>query len=303
MPYNKLTAIVDPYTKKVLYIEEYGPSEGVFVEGWRALHYPLTSSLVEKSYREGSATVARIIEGDTTLQLQPSISPFGISRCKVNETDVEITFAGLGGAGVSAAYSRGMAQNVHSVEIHSDGGGTKVGSSTVYIAKSRLLLIGVDDTDNDDEGATYALVDTIAKEICSKTNTRYLSHVNVQLYPYNEFKTRNCFATVIAINFVNDTQKKRIVAYFKKELKAHTASNQTAMAVREGFDLPAEFVSQCDELKFRMLYDFKDFKKLLTSAHVDTYVITGERGLFGAVGALGFWDRPDFAAKLPSQCD
>jgi methanogenesis imperfect marker protein 11 len=302
MSYSRLTAVVDPRSNDVLFIEEYGPAEGVFVEGWRALHYPATSRLVKKTYREGAATVAILEQGKATLQLTPSFAPFGISKCQVDEKNVHITFEGLGGAGVSSSFSRGMAEGVESVTVHSDGGGAKVGSSTISLARKHILMIGVDDTDNDEEGATYALVDTISKEICKKLDIRYLSHVNVQLYPYNKHKTRNCFATMVGIIYEKPEQKKQIVTYFKEQLFQHTVSEQTAMTVYEGFDLPCEFVDYCTSLKFRMATDMDELKSVATTAGVELYEITGERGLFGAIGALGYWDRPDFAAKLPSQC-
>ena len=302
MPYTRLTAVVDTHTNAVLYIEEYGPKEGVFVEGWRALHYPITSSLVQRTYREGAATVCVLKQGKVQLQLTPSFAPFGISECRAEDGDVKVTFKGLGGAGVSSAFSRGMAEGVSAVTVHSDGGGAKIGSSTINIPQKYMLMVGVDDTDNDEEGATYALVDTLTKEICEKLRVRYLSHVNVQLYPYNKHKTRNCFATMVSIIYEKPEQKKEIVAYFQSQLAKHTVSKQTAMAVYEGFDLPCVFNDYCTSLKFRMATDSDELKSIAKDSGVEIYEITGSRGLFGAIGSLGYWDRPDFAAKLPSQC-
>lgn len=302
MPYSRLTAIVDPLSNNVLYIEEYGPREGIFVEGWRALHYPLTSPLVKKTYREGPATVAHIRSGRAKLTLRPSFAPFGIAECVVTERSVHLTFEGLGGAGVSSAFSRGMAEGVDKVTVHASGGGAKKGSSTISIPRSSLLLIGVDDTDDETTGATYALVDTITKEICEKLKLRYMLHVNVQLYPYNKLKTRNCFATVVGVIFSTDKEKAEVIEYFKQQLLEHTVSPHTAMATYVGFELNEEFVDYCTSLKFRMATDREELKNLAKLAGVEIYPITGERGLFGAIGAVGYWDRPDFAAKLPSQC-
>ncbi len=302
MPYTRLSGLVDPRTQEVLYIEEYGPREGIFVEGWRALHYPLTSKIVKKTYREGAATISLISQGTSRLKLKPSFAPFGISECAVGEKKVHLTFEGVGGAGVSASFSRGMAEGVERITVHNEGGGAKNGSSTITLPRQSLLLIGVDDTDDETTGATYALVDTITKEICESEGLRYLLHVNVQLYPYNKLKTRNCFSTVVGIVYESDVQKKKVISYFKKELEEHTVSDHTAMAVFEGFSMNDSFVDYCTSLKFRMATDLEELKNLATESGVEVYPITGERGLFGAIGALGYWDRPDFAAKLPSQC-
>lgn len=302
MPYNRLTAVVDHKTNKVLYIEEYGPANGIFVEGWRAIHYPLTSPLVERTYREGSQTIVVLRQGRSALTIKPSFSPFGISSCRVSDSDVKIGFEGVGGAGVSAAYSRGMAKGVVEVAVLQPGGGGQHGKSEVVIYKSKMLLMGIDDTDNETVGATYALVDSIAKEAEEKFGVRYFVHVNVQLYPYNPHKTKNCFSTVIGFVYADEEARVELISYFIDQLKQHTVSDQTAMAVFDGFTMSDTFIDYCRSLKFRMATDLLELKNLAQAEGVECFEITGERGLFGAIGALGFWDMPDYAAKLPSQC-
>ncbi|MFS8158826.1 MAG: methanogenesis marker protein 11 [Candidatus Roizmanbacteria bacterium] len=299
MSYNRLEAIADPTSKKVMYIENYGPHDGFFIEGWRALHYPRTSPLVQKSYREGGSTICIIKTGKSDLKLVPSLSPLGISECKINGDEIEITFEGVGGAGVSASYSRGMAEGVKRVEVISGGGGRKMGKAKIILPKKRLLLIGVDDTDNDEEGATYSLVHNIATEISSKSKTRYAIHVNVQLYPYNDFKTKNCFATVVGIIFENDKEKAEIISHFQKQLKKYSVSKETGMAVYEGFSFDKDFEALCTSLKFQMLEDTQLLISEAKKQGVEVYEITGKRGLVGAIGSLPFFDKPDFAATLP----
>lgn len=302
MPYRRLTALVDGRKRKVLYIEEYGPERGFFIEGWRALHYPLTSSLVEKTYREGDTTICLIKQGSTKLKLVPSFAPLGIESCAIKKGKVQIGFAGLGGAGVSASYSRGLAEGVEKIQILEKGGGRKLGKSIITLPAHRLLLIGVDDTDNEDEGATYSLVHNIAQKAAQKTATRYSIHGNVQLYPYNKQKTRNCFATVVGIIFTSDEQKKKIIAYFKKSISEHTLSPQTAMAYYDGFVFNKSFIDFCTGLKYRVLENIEKAKIIAKRNNIKTEIITGERGLIGAIGSLAFFDQPDFAVKLPNQC-
>ncbi len=301
MSYNSLQAIVDPNSKKIMYIEDYGPKNGFFIEGWRALHFPLTSSIVEKSYREGGITIYIVREGKAKLNLIPSFSPIGIESCKIMKNEVEITIAGIGGGGVSASFSRGMADGVKQIEVISEGGGEKYGKAKILLPKKRLLLIGVDDTDNDIEGATYSLVHNITKTTADKYKVVYAIHVNVQLYPYNPTKTKNCFATVVGLIFTSDNQKKLIISNFKKELKEKTFSKNTAMAIHEGFVFSKEFTETCLKTKFEMIKDIDQLIKVAKKNKVDTFEITGRRGLIGAISSLIFFDKPDFAAKLPNQ--
>lgn len=300
MRYNYLAAVVDPKVNQVLYIESYGPERGFFIEGWRATHYPLTSKIVLKAWREGGVTLVLIKPGRASLTLKPSIAPFGISECKVTDTEVKLSFAGLGGAGVSAAYSRGAADGVKYSEMVQQGGGAAVGKGTITLDRSQLLLIGVDDTDNAETGATYALVHNIASEAAQKFNVAYVIHVNVQLYPYNKFKTRNCFATVVGFLHTKKAQRQQVIDYFKSELLAHTVSNNTAMACASGFWFSDKFIDYATSLKFRFASDLQELKDIASNEGVQMYPITGERGLFGAVSALAFFDKPDYAAKLPT---
>lgn len=299
MKYNRLEAIVDPETQKIMYVENYGPQDGFFIEGWRALHFPKTSSIVEKSYREGGSTICIIKPGKAKLKLIPSFSPIGIEECRIKKNTVEITFAGLGGGGVSASYSRGMADGVTKVEVINGGGGTKLGKAKIILPKKRLLLVGVDDTDNNIEGATYSLVHNIATMISNKLSVRYAIHVNVQLYPYNPAKTKNCFSTVVGIIFSTNTEKKKIIDLFSKELKKCTLSSETGMAVYEGFSFDKEFVSACENVKYKLIKSPDSLIDLAKKNKVLTFEVTGKRGLIGAIASLAFFDRPDFAVTLP----
>jgi methanogenesis imperfect marker protein 11 len=299
MKYNRLEAIVDPGTQKIMYIENYGPQDGFFIEGWRALHFPKTSSIVEKSYREGGSTICIIKSGKAKLKLIPSFSPIGIEECRIKKNTVEITFAGLGGGGVSASYSRGMAEGVTKVEVINDGGGTKLGKAKIILPKKRLLLIGVDDTDNNIEGATYSLVHNIATMVSIKLSVRYAIHVNVQLYPYNPTKTKNCFSTVVGIIFSTNAEKTKIINLFEKKLKSASLSKETGMVIYEGFTFKKEFIKICESAKYKFIDNVDTLIKSAIKNGVIVKEVTGKRGLIGAISSLVFFDRPDFAVSLP----
>lgn len=303
MSYNNVLAVVDNRSKKVMYIEEYGPRNGFFVEGWRALHFPLTSPIVEKSYREGNITICILKQGKAKINLIPSFAPIAIEECLVTEDDkVAITFSGFGGGGVSASFSRGLAKGVEKVQVIQEGGGNKLGVGRIILPAKKILLVGIDDTDNASEGATYALVHNLATEIADKLKVYYATHNNIQLFPYNPYKTKNCMSTLVSFIYDTDRQKTQIVDGLKKLLKKYTVSPQTGMAVYEGFSLPEKLVDFCTGLKFHMLEELNQFKSICKESKVTLYPITGEKGLIGAVAAIGFFYKPDFGAKLPNHC-
>ena len=63
-----------------------------------------------------------------------------------------------------------------------ESGGGKVAGSTIWLPRMQRVLIGVDDTDTPDEGATWTLVHNIAKAVEGEHSV-YLSHTIVQLFP------------------------------------------------------------------------------------------------------------------------
>ena len=80
-------------------------------------------------------------------------------------------------------------------EIRSDpAGGGKVAGATIWLPRRQRVLIGVDDTDTPEEGATWTLVHNIAKTV-EDAQSVYLSHTIVQLFPV-PYRTKNCVSLV-----------------------------------------------------------------------------------------------------------
>ena len=74
----------------------------------------------------------------------------------------------MGGGGVGAAACRSDAHGVLRSRCDESGGG-KVAGSTIWLPRMQRVLIGVDDTDTPDEGATWTLVHNIAKAVEDET--------------------------------------------------------------------------------------------------------------------------------------
>lgn len=298
MKYNHLYGVIDPKSKKVLYIENYGPNNGFFIEAWRHYHFPRTSSIVEKSYREGNNSLFVLKQGRANLSLIPSFAPIGIEACEVKGQTIHITIAGLGGGGVSASFSRGMADGVNEVIVLEEGGGERIGKAVINLPTSYMLLIGVDDTDNETEGATYSLAHNIALDIEKRLGAAYVIHNNIQLYPNNPNKTKNCMATVIGFIYKPKGLEDRIIKDFTKQLKEHTVSNETAIAIYNGFIIPEKLHQLSKKVKTQFINDSDNLIAEAKTQGVKPIVITGKGGLIGAIGALGYYDKPLEAVEL-----
>ena len=60
---------------------------------------------------------------------------------------------------------RGMAKGVKRVELYDIGGGSKVGRAAVVTPKLQKVVIGIDDTDTKQEGATWTLANNVGNEL------------------------------------------------------------------------------------------------------------------------------------------
>ena len=119
--------------------------------------------------------------GASILELKSSVLAAGIESVVVRGNEVEITYTGLGGGGVGATRCRAFADGVLSYKI-SESGGEKCARGTIVVPRRDRILIGVDDTDSKDVGATWTLTHNIAKELDCQEAV-YLSQSLVQLFP------------------------------------------------------------------------------------------------------------------------
>jgi len=83
----------------------------------------------------------------------------------------------------------------------------------------------------------------------------------------------------------------------KDLLAEHTVSDETGLAVFTGIDVPDVLTRYSRMAKMRMV-EVVDARQAAEKAGVSLYEITGERGLIGAVAAIGFYDDPDSAVKV-----
>jgi methanogenesis imperfect marker protein 11 len=153
------------------------------------------------------------------------------------------------------------------------------------------VLIGVDDTDTPDEGATWTLVHNIAKAVEDEQSV-YLSHTIVQLFPV-PYRTKNCVSLVAEFA---TTDSQGLTGRFRKLLEQYTLSEKTGMAVYSGF-FPSDELLQYGrnvkrgEIEPGVLGRLND-KNLR--------IVMNGRGIIGAVAAIPFYTRYEEALELCS---
>jgi methanogenesis imperfect marker protein 11 len=211
----------------------------------------------------------------------------------VLEDTVRVTYAGLGGGGVGATICRALARDVVDYDLTPVGGG-QMSRGTLTLPKRSRIIIGVDDTDTKEEGATWSLVHNIAAKVDNKA-FRYVSHAIVQLYPVKA-KTKNCVATVVEFAGLNVHKH---VRKFERLLEKLSLSDQTGMAVLQSFD--AESLLSYSKTTRR--------GEVTRAAAIEAADVAGAkvclagRGIIGAIAALPFFSQSDQSVKLDNRLD
>lgn len=278
VPYKNIVAVCDDEG----WVEIIEQSNCFGGSCWAEYHYKRTSPLIASSKIIGNSMRYLTRVGTSELNLVPSLAAAGIESVVVDDETVSITYAGLGGGGVGAALSRAFAQDVLDYDF-TEAGGSRKSKGTIVLPRRKRVLIGVDDTDTKEEGATWSLMHNIATDVDCK-NARYISHSITQLYPVPQ-KTQNCVSTVVEFACIDET---KLVRDFGRLLAKYTLSDETGMVVLQSFD--------ADAVKdYAMLCKQKQVSRettLRTARNVGADILIDGRGIIGAMASLPYFARP-----------
>ncbi len=280
--YPQIVAVADENGERVELIEFFDCLGGAM---WVRRHY--AQSPLVHSVRTVGATNRYILRaGDADLALEGSIFPAGIAAVAVDGGEIAISYRGLGGGGVGASICRASAPGVTRYQCDPAGGGRLAGS-TIWLPHRERVIIGIDDTDTPEEGATWTLAHNIARAVETE-RSRYLSHTIVQLYPV-PYRTKNCVS--IACEFATSDAGGLIRSYHDY-LEEYTLSDETGMAVWRGFDpSPLEEFGRRVKMGEVSLNDLAALDDRLS-------IIMDVRGVIGAVAAIPFYTRFEEALAL-----
>jgi len=296
-PFDKIIAVCDEKNKLIQIYEDHAHSKCYGAAAWSAYHYKRTSRLVVDAWRDGPRDIFMLKIGKGKLKLVPSFSSGGIEQAEISGNECRITYAGLAGAGVGVTMCRGLAKGVKGVEIIEEGGGNKLGKAILILPKMVKIHIGIDDTDRSDAGATWSLANEIGVKVAEKKCIEYINHTLVQLFPMAPNKTKNCVATVLTFA-VQPDKKETLIKSVSKLLKRETLSRDTGIAVFEGIKIPNQLTKFADKVRSKLI-SVEDTLKFADKYSIELIEITGEAGLVGAAGALGYAERHEEAVKLP----
>jgi len=284
--YPRIVAVADKSGGNIELIEFFDCIGGAM---WSKCHYA-QSPLVSDVRNVGATTRYLLKTGTVDLALEGSRFPAGISSCTVDGAEIAVSYIGMGGGGVGAAACRSDAAGVLRSQSDPAGGG-RVAGATIWLPRMQRVLIGVDDTDTPEEGATWTLVHNIARAV-EDDRSVYLSHTIVQLFPV-PYRTKNCVG-LVAEFATNDPEG--LVTKFRDLLEKYTLSKKTGMAVYTGFAPSGSLLAYGRKVK-RGEVDTGDLESIRDP---DLRVVMNGRGIVGAVAAIPFFTRYEEALELCS---
>lgn len=207
-----------------------------------------------------------------------------LDDCFTRGKDVVTRWRGLAGAGLGLAASFGLAGGVtefRAAGLESAGGNRAVELEVVTPGLHRLL-IGIDDTDTAQGGATWALA---REATAGLEEMAVLGQRVVQLFPGVPTKTTNCVASLIE-GAVAPWMKEVVKIEIRDRLESMAKSGEVGLAFAEGIviDRFADLASFCHRAR-REIVTPQDAQAAART--VGAQVMLDGRGMIGAVAALG----------------
>lgn len=279
IPYKGIYAVADRKNELVEIMEHSSCFGG---SAW-ALHHYSKSPLVIKGRAVGDMMRYLVRTGSSNLSLQSSVAAAGIESVLVNGNEIEITYSGLGGGGVGATTCRAYANGVLRCRLSESGGGRRA-SGTIVVPRRERVLVGIDNTDSKEVGATWTLAHNIA-DAADSIDHKYISHTLVQLYPVPD-KTQNCVATVLEFACVEGARKE-LLEKIREGLLEYSVSPETGMVALSDFDASAlmDYSRLCRSGMIMRELTVKTAKE----NNVD--ICIGGKGIIGALAALPWFSR------------
>ena len=153
------------------------------------------------------------------------------------------------------------------------------------------VIIGVDDTDTPEHGATFALTLSLLDLLASLEGVHRIAHNVGFLYPGVPGITAGNAVSYVELG-VKPELAGAIVDAAIEYVRAQTKSDNTGMAVKTGFrHCPA--LERFTQRARSGIVTVDEAVAVAEQCDVATHAITGRRGIIGAVAALGMVDCPE----------
>ena len=231
--------------------------------------------------------LARI--GRQPLEGLGSKSAVGIEEISIEGDEIVQIIKATGGPAYSLTETMGGAMGVRRIE-HTKKETFIEGK--IYTPTLEHITLGIDDTDDLEEGATWAISLSLLNNL---KNINRIAHKIVFLNPNIQFKTLGNNASFIEFA-IKETDFDRVIGEIQDFLRYKTVSEETAIAVMRGLVVPHQLKQFANKARAKEV-SITEAERVANELNIDLIEITGERGKVGALASIAFL-REDAACLL-----
>ncbi|HUX98386.1 MAG TPA: hypothetical protein VMV49_02415 [Candidatus Deferrimicrobium sp.] len=217
----------------------------------------------------------------------------GIEEIKLQENEIIQSITATGGPAYSLTETMGAAVGVNRIEYSKDGSYI---SGRIYTDALEHITVGIDDTDDTDEGATWAISLSLLNNL---KNINRIAHKIVFLNPTIQYKTLGNNASFIEFA-VKQSDFEPILNDIQDFLAYKTVSEQTAIAVMRGLMAPDKLKEFANEVREKEIPIAKA-DQIAKELKIQLIEITGEQGKVGALASLAFL-REEASCLINPEC-
>lgn len=236
--------------------------------------------------RNGLILRQRVPVGHGSVDLDEVVS-LGLEKVSVKEGIVYQHIRTFGGPAYSLTEMMEQADGVLDVKYAPKGDFIEGIIATEALTH---VVIGVDDTDSPEGGATFAITLSLLDVLSSIEGVYRISHNVGFLYPGVTYKTAGNAISCIELGVKRELVGP-IIQTAREYLRSQTMSENTGMAVKIGLKVCPAIYDFTRKARTGIV-TLDEAMSAAKKSGVMVYEITGKRGIIGAVAALGMVNCP-----------
>lgn len=266
---------------------------------WDIVNRKRTGGVIDSMVLDGTTLTMDAVIGERELKFGPASAELGgqgVESLIVKDGKVHTVWKGIAGASVGVgACIPGCSDVIETIypDDFKIGGGHRACVEIVTPIMIRAI-IGIDDTDTKEKGATWV---TGMKMGMSCPYGKFLEHKIIQLNPKAPNKTTNCCSTAVSFA-VKPEDLDKLIDYCINFVKEDSVSDDTVVTVFTGLKIPEKLADWSWSAK-SVLYKPEDAIKVAEETGVKIHYVTGDKGVIGAVAAIGCFDLGVKSAGVP----
>ena len=253
--------------------------------GFCRYHHSIAGGVIDSVQRDGTILIeyAELGRDNPMKDLEIGLYPHpavGVAAIRRSGDFIIQTIKSTGGPAYSLTDMMGTAKGVEKIDISFEG---NLVTGEVYTKALTHVIIGIDDTDSKEGGATFALTLGLLQYLSKFEGVIPISHRVVMLNPKIKYSTAGNFASFIELAVEQDDLEhiKEIASRFVEE---ESSSNDYGFALKTGFLIPDSLRRYGNEVRFGET----NISFAVETAEKHGIFLTGKRGRIGALAAIAF---------------